>query len=317
MPNSFLVVPHDVDDEGQELPGPLLGQGREVTGRRKDGSTFPAELKLSEMRLGERHLFTGLVRDITERKNIERLKSEFVSTVSHELRTPLTSIRGSLGLMAGGMAGELSGKATGLIDIAVRNCERLTLLINDILDIEKIESGRMQFDFAPQPLLPLIQQAIEANRGYGESLGVRFVLATVLADVRVNVDGERLIQVMTNLLSNAAKFSPPDSHVEIMVTRPHGMVRVSVVDHGPGVPMEFRERIFQRFAQADASDTRRRGGTGLGLSITKAIVERFGGQIGFDSVVGQGAVFHFDLPEWYGEEAEPEIPAGRRNRWAP
>jgi len=242
--------------------------------------------------------FVAIARDVTERKEVERLKSEFVSTVSHELRTPLTSIRGSLGLIAGGVGGELPAQVKALVDIANKNCDRLITLINDLLDMEKIESGKMAFDLKPQALLPIIEQALEGNRAYGEQFSVTFRLVAALPEVRVNVDRDRLLQVMSNLLSNAAKFSPPGGSVEVSLTRQGAAVRVAVADHGEGIPAAFNDRIFEKFSQADSSDTRKKGGTGLGLSISKAIVERMGGHIGFDSEVGLGTTFHFVLPEW-------------------
>lgn len=276
----------------------VIGIGREVTGRRKDGSTFPMDLAVSEMGLGERRLFTGIVRDITERKKVDRLKNEFVSTVSHELRTPLTSIRGSLGLIAGGVAGEIPAQAKILVDIAHNNCERLVRLINDILDIEKIESGKMVFDFRPVEIMRLMEEALEANLAYAEQFRVRYTLDGDLSGVKTLADQDRLMQVMANLLSNAAKFSPANDVVAVSVARHGQEVRVCVTDHGPGIPEEFHHRIFQKFAQADASDTRQKGGTGLGLNISKAIIEKHGGEIGFKTQSGIGTTFYFDLPEW-------------------
>ncbi|MDX2098047.1 MAG: PAS domain S-box protein, partial [Leptolyngbyaceae cyanobacterium bins.59] len=226
----------------------------------------------------------AIVRDITERKQVERLKNEFVSVVSHELRTPLTSIRGSLGLICGGVVGELPTQVKDLIQIAYKNSERLVVLINDILDIEKIESGQMNFEMKSLALVPLVEQAIEGNRAYGQQYGVQFNLETSLPEIKVQADANRLIQVLTNLLSNAAKFSPCNGTVQVVVrSEEEGWVRVAVSDRGPGIPGNFRDRVFQKFAQADASDTRQKGGTGLGLSISKAIIERMGGFIGFQT----------------------------------
>lgn len=244
-----------------------------------------------------------IVRDITERKKVEQMKNEFVSVVSHELRTPLTSIRGSLGLLTGGVAGDLPDQAKALVDIAYKNSQRLILLINDILDIEKIESGKMDFNIQPIELMPLVEQVVEANRAYAEQFGVQFVVEQGSPDIKVNTDSDRLMQVMTNLLSNAAKFSPANSVVSIAVTRHNSMVRVSVIDRGFGIPEGFRNQIFQKFAQADASNTRQKGGTGLGLSISRAIIEKLDGQIGFTTETNVGTTFYFDLPEWQDELA--------------
>lgn len=249
--------------------------------------------------------FYTLATDITELKRIDRMKSEFVSTVSHELRTPLTSIRGSLGLIAGGVAGQLPEAVKTLVDIAKNNCERLIRLINDILDIEKIESGKMHLDLQVVELKPLMAQALAANEGYGAAQNVSLSLHFPDDKVQVNVDSDRLTQVITNLLSNAMKFSPPGGAVEVHVSRGGIGVRVEVRDHGPGIPEEFRKRIFQKFSQADSSDTRQKGGTGLGLNISRAIVERLGGNIGFVTEVGVGSTFFFELPEW--QELSPPV----------
>ncbi|MDP2819287.1 MAG: PAS domain S-box protein [Polaromonas sp.] len=256
--------------------------------------------------------FYSLATDITELKRIDRLKSEFVSTVSHELRTPLTSIRGSLGLISGGIAGPLPDAAMKLVGIAKNNCERLIRLINDILDIEKIESGKMRLDLQPMALMPLLTQAIAANEGYGLANQVSLVLLGDEPELQVNVEADRLTQVVTNLLSNALKFSPPGGTVEVHVTRAGLGVRVEVRDHGPGIPEEFRTRIFQKFSQADSSDSRQKGGTGLGLNISHALVERMGGSIGFASRLGEGTTFFFELPLWRGPaEAAPLPPRSR------
>jgi len=247
----------------------------------------------------------GIFRDVTERRTVERMKSEFVATVSHELRTPLTAILGSLGLILGGVAGEVSEQTRSLIEVARANSERLVRLINDILDIEKIESGAMPLHLQPLQLDGLVRRAIEFNAPYAQTLGVAFALENrVSPDAQVLADADRLIQVLINLLSNAAKFSPRESEVEILIEetqKDSSTVRVSVKDKGAGVPLEFRDRIFHKFAQADASDTRQKGGTGLGLSISKALIEKLGGTIGFDSVPDEGATFYFELPLWNEE----------------
>lgn len=246
---------------------------------------------------GEVLSLAGFIHDITETKRAQRLKNEFVSVVSHELRTPLTSITGALGILASGVLAPLPPKVMELLAMARRNSEHLGRLINDLLDMEKLVAGQMQLVLSRQALLPLIEQAIDSNRTYGAERRVRIVRMGEPDPALVNVDGQRLLQVMSNLLSNAIKFSPDDGVVEVSVRR-HGeaAVRVTVRDHGPGIPDEFRARIFEKFSQADSSDTRQKGGTGLGLAITRELIERMGGEIGFDSSPGDGTRFHFDLP---------------------
>lgn len=239
----------------------------------------------------------SIMTDISERKQAERLKNEFVSTVSHELRTPLTSIAGSLGLIAGGVTGELSERAQQLVTIARNNCDRLVRLINDILDLEKMASGRIDFRMELVPLGPLVEQAVEATRAFGEGLGVRYQVESRVGAAMVWADADRLTQVITNLLSNAAKFSGDAETVDVAVAKDELDLVVSITDHGPGIPLEFRDRIFQRFAQADSSDMRPKGGTGLGLAIVKSIVERLNGEVGFDTALERGTTFHVRLPE--------------------
>jgi PAS domain S-box-containing protein len=240
--------------------------------------------------------FIGTCVDITDRREIEQMKNEFISVVSHELRTPLTSIRGSLGLIAGGVTGKLPARTQSMIDLALRSTDRLVRLINDILDIEKIESGKMNFQMKPLELVSVVEQALEATRAYGDRLGVPFIFEGNAAGSQINGDVDRITQVLANLLSNAAKFSPPGVPVVVSMSRKEGKVRVCVTDRGRGIPDEFRNRIFQKFSQADSSDTRLKGGTGLGLNISKAIVEKHGGTIGFASEAGAGTTFFFELP---------------------
>ncbi|MDQ0326522.1 PAS domain S-box-containing protein [Rhodopseudomonas julia] len=253
-------------------------------------------------------IWDGSLFDITDRKRMEQMKNDFISTVSHELRTPLTSIRGSLGLVAGGAAGELPKKAASLINIAHSNSERLVRLINDILDIEKIESGRMPFEPIPVGLHPAVEQAVEASRDYLADRNVEISVVDDAPDANVYVDPDRLHQVLTNLLSNAIKYSPEDGTVVVNLCRKGDNLRISVIDNGPGIPEAFRSRIFRRFEQADSSATRQKGGTGLGLNIAKAIVERSGGDISFESEPDVRTVFHVDLPEWHvTREASPAV----------
>lgn len=274
----------------------VIGIGREVVGKRKDGAVFPMDLAVSEMQQPGQTLFVGIVRDITERKRVDQMKVEFVATVSHELRTPLTSVSGALGLVCGGALGPVSEQAKTILDIAYRNSQRLTLLINDLLDMEKLSAGKMRFDEETVALVPIIEQSIESTRVYAQQYQVNLLLVSRLEGVKVTVDGSRLQQVLSNFLSNAAKFSPKGGQVEIKVDQFESLVRVSVQDHGPGIPADFTDRIFHKFSQADSSDTRHIGGTGLGLAISKELIESMNGTIGFSSVPGTGACFYFNLP---------------------
>ena len=241
----------------------------------------------------------GTVQDITERRAVDRLKREFVATVSHELRTPLTAIKGSLGLLAGGVAGELPGLARELVDTAQKNADRLLILINDILDLEKVETGRMAFDLRDLPLHPLLLQALEDLKGYALGLDVACGLEPAPADLlaaRVSVDEGRLLQVFGNLLSNAVKFSPPGGQVRVRLLRAARRLRVEVENAGPEIPPHFRERIFHKFAQADGSDSRQRGGTGLGLSIARDVAQAHGGSLVLRNRPEGGLEARLELP---------------------
>ncbi len=259
---------------------------------------------------GGRRLLAGLSLDITDSQRSQlqleeyhhklehavQLKDEFVSVVSHELRTPLTSIYGSLGLVMGGVTGPLPERARTILEIAQRNSTRLLTLINDILDLQKIESGRLDFRLETLDLVPLVRQSLETNAAYGAQLNVEFVLAEAPPQLCLQSDAARLNQVLANLLSNAAKFSPENGQIKVTVKKSGPSARVEIRDQGTGIPEEFQQRIFQKFAQADTSLTRPRGGTGLGLSISKAIVEQLGGTIGFATAPQKGTTFFFELP---------------------
>ncbi|WP_159995541.1 response regulator [Roseomonas sp. 18066] len=301
--DQFQLTPDEL--AGSRIRALIPGFGAragEVQARRADGTLFPAELSVGQYADGGA---VCVLRDVTERHRLDALKSEFVSTVSHELRTPLTSIRASLGLVMGGVVGALPAQARDLLDIAHKNSERLVLLVNDILDIEKIESGRLDFQRERSSARHLLNQAVTANRAYGSQFGVEFLLEEEGRDAQIYADVQRIQQVLANLLSNAAKFSPRDGKVVVSLAVDAGNVTFSVRDFGRGIPAEFRGRIFQRFAQADSSDARQKGGTGLGLSISKAIIEHHAGGIGFEDAEGGGTRFFFSLPRLVERSAPP------------
>lgn len=272
-----------------------IGRLTEWWGRRKNGEVFSAEAALFEFEAPEGRRFACNFQDISERREVDRLKSEFVSTVSHELRTPLTSIRGSLGLLAAGVLGDLPARALDIICLAERNAVRLTSLINDILDFERLDSGRVEMQIVDADLQPLFEQALESVRPVADEQ--RIALVSSPTAIRLRADADRIVQVLVNLLSNAVKFSPAGSEIRVWAEEGvEGRVRICVNDQGTGIPDGYHQQIFERFAQVETSDKRGKGGTGLGLAICKAIVEHHGGRIGVDSAPGKGSTFWFELP---------------------
>lgn len=223
-------------------------------------------------------------------------KGQFIASVSHELRTPLTAIIGALGMIESYPEEGVPAQTMKLVDMAYENGKRLSVLINDLLDFEKLDAKRMEFHYQLMSLRPFLVRALELNYSYAETYRVSFIFEQPPSDVEVIADENRLMQVMTNLLSNAAKHSSAGAKVLITVKQSEGKVRIAVSDSGAGVPEVFRKHIFEKFAQAESSSVRKMNGTGLGLAISKAIIEQMGGTIGFDSTVGQGATFYFDLP---------------------
>jgi len=288
-----LAQPRTVDDLELERP--------DGTRRTLSLSLAPVQGESGE----EAPVLVGVAKDVTEQRNVERLKDEFVATVSHELRTPLTSIRGALGLIGRTCDESAAPETRALLEIADRNSERLLRLIDDLLDLQGLESAPARFRIAEHRIAELVEHAVVVNQAYAQHHEVRLEIQGPLSGAVVRVDRDRIVQVLTNLLSNAARFSPSGAQVTVGTEERDGWLRVWVRDQGPGIPEAFRSRIFERFAQAEAPAGRAQGGTGLGLSISKAVVEAMGGNIGFDSEPGKGSTFFVELPRSDGSEPPP------------
>ena len=278
---------------------PIFNEHGEFKGYRGVGSDVTKQVEREEALL--------VAKEAAEHSN--RTKSEFLSTISHELRTPITSIRGALGLILGGALGEIDPRMEEMISMADQNCERLGGLINDLLDMEGVQTGKLQYQMDPTNILSIIEHAIEINKSYAAQYNVDLVLNVEdLAQKFVLGDKNRLLQMMSNLLSNAAKFSPDGGEVHIRLVKTGEEVEISVIDQGVGIPEKFHASLFDPFTQADGSDTRSHGGSGLGLGITKAIVERHGGHIDFTSVVGEGTTFVVNLPLLFHDASNHNTP---------
>jgi len=298
--NYWSATPENYAEQTQKAITDLKEHGRfgpmEQEFIRKDGSRFPILLQgVLVERAGSEPLVWSLVEDISERRKIDRMKNEFISTVSHELRTPLTSISGSLGLIAGGVFGPLPDKVKAMVAIAARNSDQLRHLIDDLLDIEKLVSGQMDMQMRRQNIGTVIQDSVDRLTTYAVDRQVSLRFENRHPWVNAVFDALRLGQALDNLLSNAIKFSPEGADV-IIATRLHeGAFRIDVRDYGTGIPETFRPRIFEKFAQADSSDTRGGSGTGLGLAITWEIMSQMGGSVGFESTEGYGSTFWLDI----------------------
>ena len=275
--------------------GETIGLANDVF-RRADGSTFAAEYSSAPMRNADGTLIGAViaVRDISERRAMERLKDEFVSTVSHELRTPLASIRGALGLLNSGLLGDMAEKGRRMLQIAVTNTDRLVRLINDILDIERLESGRIELVRKVVDAHELMAQAVEGVQSIADSAGVELVLEAGTAELIV--DSDRILQTLTNLLGNAIKFSPAGTRVTLSGKPQNGMFTIQVADRGRGIPADKVKMVFERFKQVDASDSRDKGGSGLGLAISSSIILAHGGRIWTEKNGDRGSVFLFTVP---------------------
>jgi PAS domain S-box-containing protein len=313
-----LLVPGFADHAPETLLATnrilAIGGVLEWEAHRRNGEVFPIELALYEFPTPDGRRFAASLRDVSERREVDRLKQEFVSTVSHELRTPLTSIHGSLRLLSLGVLGSMPENATDAVRIAERNTSRLLTLINDILDWERLEAGE-GLQLEPLPIDGVIRRSIEAVQAYADQESVTLERAAISGTVLG--DGGRLVQVLVNLLSNAVKFSPKHSAVTVAATEYPGWVEVTVTDRGRGIPTDQRTLVFERFHQVEGSDRRGRGGTGLGLAICRALIDRHGGAIGVESTPGFGSTFWFRIPAATGtgaaaHDAEPPALAARR-----
>jgi PAS domain S-box-containing protein len=249
----------------------------------------------------------GTHTDISDRKEIDRMKNTFISTVSHELRTPLTSIRGSLSLLENGVFGPMPPKALEMIKLASKNSVRLITLVNDILDMDKLLSGQMPIHADPVDMVALVEHAIAVNAGYATAYKVHYRLTDYPESSIAIGDFDRIMQVMANLLSNAAKFSKPEQEVEVRIMSADSMIRVEVEDHGIGIALEFQDRIFGEFAQANSTNTRHSGGTGLGLNISKKLIEKMEGKVGYHTRIGEGTTFWFTLPSSLNTVADDDV----------
>ncbi|WP_224246371.1 CHASE domain-containing protein [Hyalangium gracile] len=283
--------------ELDQLPPESPGLRRETHARRRDGTEVPVELALSNASASGVRTYVCLLHDASERIRVNRMKDEFVSTVSHELRTPLTSVLGALSLINRGGVATQPELLSQLLGIAENNAQRLLQLINDLLDVDKMEAGHLSLQCQPTELAPLLSRSQEENRGYAERFQVSLLLQPEgLAGAWAEVDETRFAQIMNNLLSNAIKFSPPGGTVEVGMLQERDWLEIFVRDHGDGIPADFQPLIFRKFSQADSSDTRRQRGTGLGLYLTRMLVERMRGGIRFETAKGQGTTFFVRLP---------------------
>ena len=286
---------------------------------RKDGSAIELSVSAGPLvdEYGRPRGAIAIAEDVTEaqsaRRKIEQMQSEFVSTVSHELRTPLTSIAGALGLIVGTSAGALDPQMGRLVRIAYENTQRPSRLVNDILDIERLQSGRVEFRFVPTLLRDLVNQGVVANISYAEKFGVDLCHVGERSDAFVSADPDRVEQAITNLIANAVKFSPKGARVEVSTKRSQFGAQVSIHDCGPGIAEEYHSKIFQRFWRGDSSNDRKAGGSGLGLSIVREIMERHGGLVSVESALGVGSTFHLQFPVLPTDSEEaPEPTSGEQ-----
>jgi len=274
-----------------------LGIGQELIGIRKNGKEFEMELALSAIQDEGETSYVGVIRDISDRKHTDKLKNEFIATMSHELRTPLTSISASLAIIESGTLGPLPDKINNLIQIAKQNSGRLQNLINDLLDMNKLLSNNIELNYSEFDAVKLVQKTMTENQYIADKYQVKFQIISAENDCNIFADPARTQQVLTHLLSNAAKFSNAHITVDISIIKHRNLIKILVTDYGIGIAPEFKTNIFSLFTQGDSSNTRQKDGSGIGLSISKELIEKMSGKIGFTSSLGQGSSFYFELPK--------------------
>lgn len=290
-----ILANHDSKNTFAEILQDATGKSHEVVAGRKDESTFPAELSLTPIETREGKRFLALIIDITERHEVERLKQEFIAMVSHELKTPLSSVQNYLELLAKGVYGTLSEKGSKKLPTIESNIQRLINLIKELLDVERLESGKMSINPHKCSTPWIVERAFDSVRVPADEKKIQLV--SKVESVEIFVDADRIVQVIINLLSNAVKFSPPESAITVSSIDGEDEIEFMVTDQGRGVPASHLDKVFEKFQQVTADDSRKHGGTGLGLAICKAIVEQHGGQIGVNSTEGKGSTFWFRLPK--------------------
>lgn len=265
---------------------------------RKNGMIFWASITVVPMynSRGVHIGFSKITHDLTEQKKLEKIKNEFISVISHELRTPLTAINGALAILSAEIGKNIIEKYKNLLNIANSNCQSLIRLVDDILCMEKIESGKMDLNIRQYDLSKLVIESVANNIPFGVKFGVKIATSTIIPNAMVPIDPDSIVQVLTHLISNAVKFSSRKEEVLVGMLKKESAIRIFVQDKGIGIPKEFHHKIFEKFTQSDTSSARKRSGTGLGLAISKAIIEKHNGLIGFESEINQGSTFYFDIP---------------------
>jgi PAS domain S-box-containing protein len=294
----LILVDKSITDDWNETVDKYYSASiaQNINGLKQNGDLFPVEFNLGTIALNDEKLFLLSIRDITIRNEVNKMKDEFVSVVSHELRTPLTSIIASLKLVSNNLLGEIPEKAKHMLDIALNSSNDLLSLINNILDIDKINNKKVSINFETLDVNSLIAQLIKNNTMYANQYKVSLCYESNNEELNVKADKEKLSLVITNLLSNAAKFSPENSEVKVFTKKMDNILRISVVDKGPGIGDEHKEFVFNKFTQIDSALNRKKGGSGLGLYISKIFIELMNGQLALNSVLGEGSEFYIDLP---------------------